>query len=121
MKTSLLKPVFLIAGTAVLASGCVVREEVRYRQPGPPVVVGQPVPAGGEVVVPQPPPADIVEVQPIAPDPLFIWVGGAWIWRGGWIWEPGHYARPPHRGAMWYRPHYEYRGGRHVWVRGYWR
>ena len=122
MKTSLLKPVFLIAGTAVLATGCVVREEVRYRQPGPPppVIVTQPAP-GGEVVVTEAPPPPVVESVTIAPDPTFVWVGGAWIWRGGWVWEPGRWARPPHRGAVWFKPHYEYRGGRHVWVRGYWR
>ena len=125
MNTSLLlKPVLLIAGTAVLASGCVVREEVRYRQPGPPppAVVAEPAYAPGpEVVVAGPPPAPIVETVTVAPDPTFVWVGGAWIWNAGWVWSPGHWGRPPHRGARWFGPHYEFRGGRHVWVRGYWR
>lgn len=120
MKTSLLKPVFLIASTAVLASGCVVREEVRYRQPGPPPPAVVAAPAG-EVVVTEAPPPPIVESVTIAPDPTFVWVGGAWIWRGGWVWGPGHWERPPRRGAVWVGPRYVYRGGRHVWARGYWR
>ena len=111
-----------MAGTALLASGCVVREDVRYRNPPPPVVAEPgPPPAGGEIVVSGAPPAPIVETVTIAPDPVSIWIGGAWIWRGGWVWAPGHWERPPHRGAVWFAPHYAYRGGRHVWVRGYWR
>ena len=27
---------------------------------------------------------------------------------------------PPRRGYVWAPGHYEWRGGRHVWVRGYW-
>ncbi|MDB6023275.1 MAG: hypothetical protein JWQ04_3132 [Pedosphaera sp.] len=121
-KTSLLKTVLLIGGTTVLASGCVVREEVRYRSPQPPpVVVEAPAPPGGEVVVTEAPPAPIVETLTVAPAPGFIWIGGGWIWRGGWVWAPGHWDRPPRRGAVWIAPRYAYRGGRHVWVRGYWR
>ncbi len=116
-----LKPVLLTAGVSLLATGCVVREEVRYRNP-PPAVVVQPGPvASGEVVVNGAPPDPIVEVQPLAPDPTFVWIGGFWAWHGRWVWEAGHWGHPPHPGAVWYGPHYVYRGGRHVWVRGYWR
>ncbi len=104
----------------MLASGCVVREEVRYRNPPPPVVVGEP-PPGGEVVVAEPSPAPLVESVTIAPDPTYVWVGGVWVWRGGWVWQPGHWAHPPRHGAVWIAPHYVYRGGRHYWVRGYWK
>ncbi len=121
MKTSsLLKPVFLIAGASLLATGCVVRE-VRYRNPPPPAYAVQPGPVGGEVVVEGAPPEPIIEVVPVPPDPAFIWIGGVWAWHGRWVWEPGHYARPPRYGAVWVPHRYVYRGGRHVYVRGYWR
>jgi hypothetical protein len=102
-----------------MASGCVVREDVAYRPPPPGVVTAPP--PGGEVVVSEAPPAPVVESVTIAPDPTFVWVGGAWFWEGRWVWHPGHWQHPPHAHARWYGPHYEYRGGRHVWVRGYWR
>ena len=58
------------------------------------------------------PPPPIVETQTtvVAPDPAFVWVGGAWIWSGRWVWAPGHWARPPHVGAVWFGPHYVFRG-----------
>jgi hypothetical protein len=113
------KSVLVIGGASLLASGCVTREEVRYRHGPPPVVVEGSGP--GEVVVSDAPPAPIVETAIPAPDPGFVWVGGVWVWQGGWVWNPGHWARPPHPGAIWFEPHYVRRGGRHVWVRGYWR
>jgi len=116
------KSVLLIAGTSLLATGCVVRE-VRYQSPPPPAYVVQPAPGpvGAEVEVGGPPPAPIVETVTVAPDPAFIWVGGYWAWNGRWVWSPGHWDRPPYRGARWYGPRYVYRGGHHVWVRGGWR
>jgi hypothetical protein len=126
-KTSLVKSALLVATGSLLLTGCVVRErEVRYRNPPPP----PPPPAPGvavetpgvEVDVTGPPPTDIVEVQPIMPGPDFIWVGGYWGWGPrGWVWSHGYWGHPPRRGAVWLRPHYVYRGGRHVWVRGGWR
>jgi hypothetical protein len=118
-KLTLLKSGMALAGISLLASGCVVREQVAYRPP-PPVQVD--ATAGpGEVEVVGAPPAPVVETVTVAPDPGFVWVGGAWFWEGRWVWHAGHWARPPHRGAVWYGPHYVFRGGRHVWVRGYWR
>ncbi len=37
------------------------------------------------------------------------------------VWYRGHYERPPHPGARWFGPRYELRGGRRVYIRGYWR
>ncbi|HEX3800050.1 MAG TPA: hypothetical protein VH413_15255 [Verrucomicrobiae bacterium] len=110
----------IAAATSLLATGCVIRE--RTYVPGPPPPPPGEVSIGGEVDVSGPPPAPLVEVQPVAPDPAFIWIGGVWVWGGGgWHWEHGRWARPPHRGAVWVQPRYAYRGGRHVWVRGGWR
>jgi len=104
----------------LFASGCVVRE-VRYQSPPPPAVVVQPGPVGSEVYVDSAPPPPIVESVTVAPDPAFIWIGGFWGWEGRWVWHAGYWGRPPHRGAVWIGPHYAFRGGRHVWVRGGWR
>jgi outer membrane lipoprotein SlyB len=62
-----------------------------------------------------PPPAETVEQAPpppqtdavvVAPGPGYIWVPGAWEWRGRWVWAGGYWALPPYPGG--------------VWVEGYW-
>lgn len=119
-KMDFVKSTMLAAGLVLLAAGCVVREEVRYRTP-PTTVVAQPGIPGTEVVVTDAPPTPIVETVTVAPSPGFIWIGGAWVWHAGWVWEPGHWAHPPRPGAVWVPHRYAYRGGRHMIVRGYWR
>jgi len=116
-KTTAVKYALLIAVASTLASGCVVRERVVYRQGPPP----PPAAVGGEVVVDEAPPAPLVEVVPAGPGPGFIWIGGSWVWRGHWVWEAGRWGRPPHPGAVWVSHRYVYRNGVHVWVRGGWR
>jgi len=104
----------MLTASSLLLSGCVYRERVVYSQPA----------AGGsgtEVDVEEAPPAPLVEDMGVCPGPGFVWIGGFWGWHGHWIWQAGHWGRPPHRGAIWVGPRYIYRGGRHVWVRGYWR
>jgi hypothetical protein len=108
-----------VASLLVLTSGCVVAV-----RPAPaPVVYEQTVPAGapGEVVVTEEPPAPIYETVGIAPGPGYLWIGGYYHWNGRWVWYRGHYARPPHPGAAWIRARYEFRGGRRVYIAGYWR
>ncbi len=96
----------LVVACLPLAAGCVVRAY------GP----------AGEVEVGGPPPPPQDEAVTIAPAPGLIWIGGAWVWGpGGWYWGAGHWERPPFAGARWLAPHYEFRGGRHVWARGRWR
>ena len=110
----------LVLTSILLAStGCVTRE-TQYAYPPPRVVVAQP---GGpsEVVVAEPPPPPQVEYATAAPGPEFIWVSGVWVWEGGWVWHAGHWDHPPRPGARWVGPHYYFRHGRHVYVRGYWR
>jgi hypothetical protein len=114
MKTNLLKSIVLACVAGLFAVGC----QVYVRSPAAQVDVGP-----GEVEVGGAPPAAIVDVQPAMPGPGFVWVGGNWVWgpRGRWVWEKGRWDHPPHAGAVWVPHRYEYRNGRHVFVRGGWR
>lgn len=108
MKTKFLNSIVLAAlsaGTFVV--GCSV--EVR--------------PPAAEVEVSAAPPPVQVDVETPAPGPDFVWIGGVWVWgpEGRWVWQGGHWDRPPHAGAVWVPHRYEYRNGRHVFVRGGWR
>ena len=110
--------VLALAGS-FLFGGCVYRERVAYRHRPGRVVIMETV--GTEVVVKEAPPAPIVEAVTIAPASDYVWVGGAWVWRGGWVWDRGHWDRPPRVGLAWVPHRYVYRGGAHVFVRGGWR
>jgi len=114
-----LKYALLVLAGAFLASGCVVRERVVYRQPPAQVVATEP--AGTEVTVTEAPPPPIVETVAVSPGPAFVWIDGVWAWHGRWVWEGGHWAHPPRPGAVWVPHRYEYRNGVHVFVRGGWR
>ncbi len=114
MRSVLLKSVVLASLAGLFAAGCNV-----YVRPGGVVAT---VP--GEVAVAGPPPAapPYVDVVPVCPGPDFVWIGGIWVWGGsGWVWENGRWDRRPHPGAVWVPHRYEYRNGRHVFVRGGWR
>jgi hypothetical protein len=63
-------------------------------------------PEAESVTVSDAPPAPQVETVVVAPAPGYVWIPGAWQWRGRWIWVGGYWAAPP-------RPHA-------VWVNGYW-
>jgi hypothetical protein len=114
MKAKLLKTVVVACLAGLFVAGCNV-----YVRPAGVAVV-----APGEVEVTSAPPAapPYPEVVTAAPGPEFIWIGGVWTWGGrGWVWERGHWDRRPHPGAIWVPHHYEYRNGRHVFVRGGWK
>ncbi|MDE3068667.1 MAG: YXWGXW repeat-containing protein [Verrucomicrobiota bacterium] len=105
--TTLVKSLFQAAALLPFA-GCVVRERT--------VKVAQPAPPGGEVVLSQP------VAAPPQPNITFVWVPGAWEWRGRqWIWIPGRWTPPPRRGAVWVRGHWEHHGRGYVWRDGHWR
>ena len=108
MKLSLrtLIPLFALLAAAPL-NGCVA-------EGGPGAVE-----AGGVEVAEQPP-AEQVEVVPIAPSRNHFWVRGHWTWAGRWVWVPGHYET--HRvGYAWVPGHWARRAYRWVWVAGHWR
>jgi hypothetical protein len=93
------------------------------------VVAVRPAPVGiaystgpEEVVVGEDPPAPIAETIGIAPGPGYFWIGGYYHWYGNrWGWVRGRYELPPRHGAVWVGPRYENRGGRRVYIRGFWR
>ena len=117
MKKSHLTKTLLIAAGLPLLAGCIVE-----RQPRPVVVEQQPAPAS-EVVVENPgePPPPQVEVIPPSPDVTFVWIGGAWEWRGSWVWVGGHWGPRPHPGAVWVRGGWARHRRGYVWVGGHWR
>jgi hypothetical protein len=125
MKKSILIKSLLITAALPLLAGCVV-----YERPARPVTVVQPAPPPGapppaEVVVTQPeaPPPVQVEVMPVAPGPLdlWLWVPGCWEWRGHWVWAAGRWAPRPHPHAVWVAGHWGHRGQGYVWVGSRWR
>jgi hypothetical protein len=102
-------PLCALVIAAPLFLGCTVRESVRP--------IG---PVGGEVVVRQAPPAEVVEVEPAA-RAGYIWVRGHHAWMGGsYVWVRGHY-EVVRAGHAWVAGHWAQRGGGWVWVEGYWR
>jgi hypothetical protein len=118
-QTRLLVPCAAAGAAALLSvlavtAGCVVA--VR------PAPVGVAYAEPGEVYVDAEPPAPIVETVGIAPGPAYFWIGGYYHWYGNrWGWVRGHYELPPRHGAVWVGPRYDVRGGRRVYVRGFWR
>ncbi|HEY3912840.1 MAG TPA: hypothetical protein VGN61_00020 [Verrucomicrobiae bacterium] len=100
---------------SLFAAGCAVEAS----GPGGTVAVSS---EPGVVYADTAPPPPLDEVEPVSPGADYVWIGGSWIWGGGrWDWERGRWAMPPHPGAHWVAHHYEYRGGRHTFVRGGWR
>jgi len=95
--------------------------------PVPPPSVTSPPPAASAAPVQEspegtaPPPVVVEQAVP-APGPEYVWVAGAWVWhRHHWEWVGGHWVLPPYRGAIWIGGHWERRGGRFIWIDGYWR
>jgi hypothetical protein len=115
MKTKLLKSIVAITAAGFFAAGC----DVYVRPPA----VGVTATVPGEVEVDAAPPPAQVDVETPMPGPGFVWIGGVWAWGPGgrWIWQGGHWDHPPRSGAVWVPHRYEYRNGRHVFVRGGWR
>lgn len=67
------------------------------------------------------PPPLPVYVQPVVPEPGFIWVPGYWAYSDeGFFWVPGTWVRAPYIGALW-TPGWWGWGDRYwAWHSGYW-
>jgi hypothetical protein len=66
-----------------------------------------------------PPPADVITVQPT---PSAIWIAGYYGFDGyHYYWVAGHWEIPPPNYGYFVRPHWVYRGGSYIYIRGYWR
>jgi hypothetical protein len=70
-----------------------------------------------------PPPALPVYVQPIAPDPGYIWTPGYWAWDpvyANYYWVPGAWVMPPAIGLLWTPGWWGVVDGGYRWHAGYW-
>src|SRR5579872_6898503 len=69
------------------------------------------------IAIGAPPPPRVLYVEPPAPGPEFVWVGGYWYPIGNhYRWHEGYWTRPPYEGAHWIAPHHD--GER--FFAGYW-
>src|SRR5437899_12013936 len=67
------------------------------------------------------PPVLPVYVQPICPEPGFIWVPGYWAYGpDGYFWVPGTWVEPPEVGLLWTPGYWTFEDGLYVWSPGYW-
>ena len=70
------------------------------------------------------PPVAKREVVVARPSRGHVWVAGYYAWRPSqkrYVWVAGKWTRPPRAGAVWVAPRTERRGGRTVYIAGYWR
>lgn len=118
----------LAAGVpAATLGGCVIAPIPSRRGGWEPAHPGYPAdshprgPAEGPVVD-VPPPEPRYEVQPAAPGPAWVWIGGYWTWHlGRHVWIGGRWSLPL-AGHVWVAPRWYPvgpRGWRHQG--GYWR
>lgn len=114
MKTSHLTKCAMVLLAVALAAGCAQHHGKATEEHVTPV--------GTEVVVPVAPPLPEVETMTITPGQGYVWIPGAWDWRGNnWVWDQGHWAYPPRAGAVWASPRYENRGDKRVFIEGGWK
>lgn len=98
---------------AGLVTGCMHERVIQ-----PPAVVSS---GRAEIEVTEPPPAPIAESIMISPGAGYVWIPGAWDWRGNaWVWEKGRWVIPPEPGSYWVPHRYEYRNGKHMFIPGGW-
>ena len=66
------------------------------------------------------PPPLPVYVQPVCPEPGYIWAPGYWAYGpDGYFWVPGTWVEPPEVGLLW-TPGYWGWDGFYLWHAGYW-
>jgi hypothetical protein len=67
------------------------------------------------------PPVLPVYVQPICPEPGYIWVPGYWAYGpDGYFWVPGTWVEPPEVGLLWTPGYWGWEDDFYVWHAGYW-
>ena len=67
------------------------------------------------------PPVLPVYVQPICPEPGYIWVPGYWAYGpDDYYWVPGTWVEPPEVGLLWTPGYWGWQDGLYVWYPGYW-
>jgi hypothetical protein len=123
-----------LAASALLLSGCVIREvhEVRYvhdqggRAPGATASSAAPcdrceaTSAPGAVMADSQPPAPLEEEPLDQPGDGYVWTDGYWNWDGDeWDWTSGSWMVPP-LGEVFVPPSYYAYGGGCLYVPGRW-
>src|SRR5258708_18751058 len=67
------------------------------------------------------PPTLPVYVQPVCPEPVYLWTPGYWVYGDdGYYWVPGTWVEPPMVGVLWTPGYWGWRNGFYVWNGGYW-
>ena len=67
------------------------------------------------------PPILPVYVQPVCPEPGYMWTPGYWGYGpDGYYWVPGAWVPAPYDGALWTPPYWGYEGRCFVFHPGYW-
>jgi hypothetical protein len=67
------------------------------------------------------PPVLPVYVQPICPEPGYIWVPGYWAYgEDGYFWVPGTWVEPPEVGLLWTPGYWGWHDDYFIWHAGYW-
>jgi len=62
-----------------------------------------------------------VYVQPVCPEPGYIWVPGYWAYGpGGYFWVPGTWVEPPEVGLLWTPGYWGWENDFYIWHEGYW-
>jgi hypothetical protein len=87
------------------------------------LALGSSSPVRGQVLVSitVAPPVLPVYVQPVIPEPGFIWSPGYWAWGpDGYFWVPGTWVRPPAVGLLWTPGYWGWSDGIYAWHAGYW-
>ena len=67
------------------------------------------------------PPVLPVYVQPVCPEPGFIWIPGYWAYGpDGYFWVPGTWVEPPEVGLLWTPGYWQWEDDSYIWHDGYW-
>jgi hypothetical protein len=67
------------------------------------------------------PPPLPVYVQPVCPEPGYIWVPGYWAYGpDGYFWVPGTWVEPPEVGLLWTPGYWGWENDFYIWHEGYW-
>ena len=86
-----------------------------------PLVVYQPPPVAGTVIVSAMPPPILIESRPPLPRRDAVWIPGYWSWSGRrYVWIGGVWSAP-RPGWIWMPPQWQRRSdGRWQWIPGHW-
>lgn len=78
--------------------------------------------AEAQFVVKIRPVAPVVRVKPVMPSQRHVWVNGDYVWRGGrYVYINGYWTEPPFRKHRWVGGHWKHTRRGWTWIPGHWR